>query len=520
MNTNYDNQPGARKELPPRTKKRKQNFIMRAINEWFSRLLGAASEGSFSEQEEAYASDRTTRDYIWNTLGTSAWGMVFPVLTIVITQLSGVEQAGMFSMAFVVGMLLWIIANYGVRAFQVSDLEEDYSFSDYQLNRVITCIVAMIVGAGYCMIRGYGEEMFTLSMGVYFYKMIDGFADVYEGRLQQMNKLYLAGISQTLRSVIVIIVFSLCLLITRSLPVACIAMGITALATLVLFTAPLALFETPKSKKANVSSSNMLLKQCFTLFIALFMYALIDNMPKFVMEGMMSYDNQLYFNALYFPSKGILLTIALIYRPQIVRMAKLWADPTKHKKFDLFIVIILAITLVFTLIMIFIMGWIGIPIMSFMYGIDFEEFRGLSYIMLAAGGITAAIDFLYLVITVLRKQKAVMKIYIITFGFSIFVPLLMATYTGLPGVIIGYLIVMTLLLVLLIGEYASIRVNSAQEVAAGLATGATNTQPATTQRLSGEETAKRPRPSELRADRERLAQHRGEGMSKTTKRKK
>ena len=27
------------------------------------------------------------------------------------------------------------------------------------------------------------------------------------------------------------------------------------------------------------------------------------------MEGVLSYDNQLYFNALYFPAQGILLTI-------------------------------------------------------------------------------------------------------------------------------------------------------------------------------------------------------------------
>ena len=53
-----------------------------------------------------------------------------------VTQLVGVEQAGMFSLAFVTGSLLMIVANYGVRTFQVSDLEEEHSFSDYQINRV------------------------------------------------------------------------------------------------------------------------------------------------------------------------------------------------------------------------------------------------------------------------------------------------------------------------------------------------------------------------------------------------
>ena len=76
-------------------------FLTRAVNGWCNRLLGAVTEGELADQPAEYASHRTTRDYICNTLGTSAWGMVFPVLTIVVTQLAGVELAGMFSLAFV-----------------------------------------------------------------------------------------------------------------------------------------------------------------------------------------------------------------------------------------------------------------------------------------------------------------------------------------------------------------------------------------------------------------------------------
>ncbi|MEG0323525.1 MAG: hypothetical protein RR619_05965, partial [Raoultibacter sp.] len=83
------------------TKQRKPLPLERVVTSWFNRLLGAASDRSFSSQDEMYASNRTTRDYVWNTIGISAWGMVFPALTVVVTQLVGVEQAGMFSMAFV-----------------------------------------------------------------------------------------------------------------------------------------------------------------------------------------------------------------------------------------------------------------------------------------------------------------------------------------------------------------------------------------------------------------------------------
>ena len=440
-------------------KPRKKSFITRKVEAWCSRVLGAVSGDGLAEQEAEYASGRTTRDYVWNTIGVGLWGMVFPVLTIVVTQLAGAEQAGMFSLAFVTALLLMFVGNYGVRNFQASDLDEEYSFADYQANRVLTVVIMLVAGITYCKFRGYTDQMWLMSLGVYLYKAIDALADVYEGRLQQVDKLYLAGISQAFRSAAALIGFSLALLITRNVGVSSIVMAVIAALTFVVFTFPLAQLETPKSRRASAKRVIALLKQCFPLFVALFMYNLIDNMPKFVMEGALSYDNQLYYNALYFPAHAILLTSGFIYKPMLLKMANAWADPSKRKKFDLIIIVMFVIIVGITVVVAGAMSWFGLAIMSFLYGIDFEQYRGLCFVMLAAGGVTAGIEFLYQVITVLRRQRAVTKLYLITFGFSLFVPVLLVNFTGLPGAVIGYLIVMCILLVLLVSEYASIRMD-------------------------------------------------------------
>ncbi len=438
---------------------RKKSYFTRQIEAWCSRLLGAVNDGTLADQEAEYAAGRTTRDYIWNTVGVGLWGMVFPVLTIVVTQLAGVEQAGMFSLAFVTALLLMFVGNYGVRNFQASDLDEEYSFADYQAHRILTCAIMMIAGFTYLNVRGYDDAMFTMSMGVYTFKMIDALADVYEGRLQQMDKLYLAGMSQAFRSLTGLVVFSFVLLISHSIAAASIAMAVSAAVTFVVFTFPLAMLETPKSRRVNANRVAVLLKQCFPLFVALFMYNLIDNMPKFVMEGALSYDNQLYYNALYFPAHAILLMSGFVYKPMLLRMAAAWADPSKRKRFDLIIALMFLVIVAITAVMALIMGWFGLTLMGILYGIDFEPYRGLCYVMLAAGGVTAGIEFLYQVITVLRRQRAVTKLYLMTFGFSVFVPILLVNFTGLPGAVIGYLIVMCILLVLLVSEYASIRMD-------------------------------------------------------------
>lgn len=442
---------------------RKPSPLAELANAWWTRLISSVYGGGLSAQEAEYESGETGRDYLWNSIGVGVWGMVFPALTVVTTQLAGTEQAGMFSMAFVAGTLLMFLSNYGVRNFQVSDIEEHSSFSSYQINRWITSIFALIAGILYCTIRDYKPAMFMLSMGVYVYKITDGLADVYEGRLQQADKLYLAGISQALRSLAALVVFSVLLFVTRSTSVAAVGMAIAAVASLAIITIPLALLETEASGPWNVNEISGLFRHCFPLFSALFLFNLIENVPKFAMEGLLSYDNQLYFNALFFPAQGILLAAGFMYKPQLLRLANIWANPKRRKRFDLIVLAMIGVIVILTFGTFVFMAWLGIPLMSFMYGVDFEQFRTLAYLMVIAGGISAAIDFLYAIVTVLRHQDSAMRPYLITFAFALVVPTVLILIFGLMGAVLGYLLSIALLLVLLGVEYYHIRQNLSQK---------------------------------------------------------
>ncbi len=442
---------------------RKQPFLGRLVNEWWTRLLKSIYQGSLSEQEEQYESHSTSRDYVWNTIGTSVWGLSLPILSIVATQLVGTEQAGMFSMAFSTGMLLMYAANYGVRNFQVSDIDETHAFSSYQIQRWISTLMALVLGILYCTIRDYQPFMATICAGVYLFKLIDGFSDVCEGRLQQADKLYLAGISQTIRSAAVFLAFSVLLLVTRNIAVASVGMGIAAVASLLFVTLPLALLETEKSRRWRFEEVADLFRQCFPLFAALFLFNLIETMPKLVMEGALAYENQLYFNALYFPSQGIQIIIGFIYKPQLVRLTSIWMNPRKRRRFDLIILAVMAVIVGVTVAAGVLMAGIGIRVMSFMYGVDFEQFRLLCYLMVIAGGVIAAIDFLYAIVTVLRRQGSVMRLYLIAFVAVTVLSVVLVNLVGLEGAVVSYLASMVLLLVLLIWEYYRIRLDIRRE---------------------------------------------------------
>ena len=240
-----------KKERPDRD----ASLLTRVVNDWWNRLIAAVFGGKLSEQTEQYLAHQTKRDYVCNTIGQAAWGMLFPALTMVATWFVGAEQAGLFSMAFTVGTLLLFLANYGMRTYQVSDLDDMRSFLDYQINRVLTCAAMLFVGWLWCRFRGYDPYMFSICMGVLVFRAIDGLADVYEGRLQQKDKLYLAGLSQAARCVLGFVAFALALLVTRNLAFASVAMAVAAVASLVLLSAPLAFFETERSAPATLRAT-------------------------------------------------------------------------------------------------------------------------------------------------------------------------------------------------------------------------------------------------------------------------
>jgi O-antigen/teichoic acid export membrane protein len=377
---------------------------------------------------------------------------------VVATQLSGAQHAGEFTMAFTTATLLLYVGNYGVKTYQVSDIDEIESFASYQVQRLMTCLLMLALGFAYCWIRGYSRTMWLVSAGAYGFRAIDAFADTYEARLQQQDKLYLAGISQAARSVMGTTAFSLLLLLTRNLVMASNAMATAALLSLLLFTIPLTRLETPRSRPWALLEVKEIFVECFPTFLALFLFALIEAVPKYAMEGMLPYASQVYFSAIYFPAQAILMAVGFIYRPLLVKLASIWSDQHERTRFDLTIALVMGGCVAVTAIGLAFGRWIAVPMNSLFYGIDFEPYRGAQYLMILAGGLSAAADFLYQIITVLRRQATATGIYLAATVLVIAASVILVRLYGFDGAVWSYLGVMGFLFVALAIHYVVVRV--------------------------------------------------------------
>ena len=437
------------------------SLVRRVVDDWWERLYALAfGREPLGAQAQLYDANQGMRDYVWNTIGQTLWGSLFPILTIVATQLAGAEEAGRFNLAFTVATLMLFLANYGVRTFQVSDLDEMDSFGAYQIQRVATCAIMLACGWAYCTFKSYDTTMALITAGAFCYRAVDALSDVFEGRLQQMDKLYLSGISLSLRTVIPLVTFSGLLLVTKSLPSASIALAMAELICMGLVTVPLALLETPRTRSWEWLEVREIFVDCFPTFAAMFLFNLIESMPKFAMEGVLPYEDQVYFSAIYFPAQMALLAVGFIYKPQLVRLAGIWADANKRPRFDLIVLAMLGACVVVSLGLLIFAAVVGIPLASLLYATDFEPFRSAQYVMLVAGGFAAASDFLFQILTVLREQGTATFIYGGAFAFVAVASMILVRTTGFMGAVYAYLGVMVVLFALLATQYVLIRVRS------------------------------------------------------------
>ena len=86
-------------------------------------------------------------DMIWNTASGIIDAAQSILMLSLITRICGLQDAGIFSIAYSISILMLTISRYGMRDYQVTDLKEKYDFNVYFSSRVVTTIGMMFASA-------------------------------------------------------------------------------------------------------------------------------------------------------------------------------------------------------------------------------------------------------------------------------------------------------------------------------------------------------------------------------------
>lgn len=378
------------------------------------------------------------KSYIWNTIASSLNSAISAVLLLVVIRILGVESGGIFALGYSIAQMMSTIGYYDMRAYQASDVSNVYLFGDYFFSRVITCSVMIVVSFAYVGFRGYYGIKFAIVFLLCIFKMTDALEDVYHAQLQKLDRLDIAGVMQTMRLIVCIIVFIFALQMTENLLLCC---AIMTVISILMATIP-DIYLINKYEPQHISFDRKkvfgLLSACMPLCVGSYLALYIGNAPKYAIDTYMSNADQSYYNIIFLPSYMINLFSGFILRPTVTTMARDWNE-SRYRVFLKHITKLFFTVIVLTMFALLVAYMFGIQILGAFYNVDIDSYRPLLLLLLAGGGFHALGIVTYYAITITRKQKYMLIVNALVAALAFFGSPVMVARLGLYGATVSYL---------------------------------------------------------------------------------
>lgn len=172
---------------------------------------------------------------IWNATGSLVYMAAQWLTTVLVVRLStGYDAAGLLALGMAVSNIFSPIGYYKIRAFQVSDLDEEFTFRQYLGFRIITVVLAIVVMFVYCFLTcPPGTWVTVILYG--FFSLGPVFVDVLHGEEQRDARMDIIGISFVLRGILLLASFVIGMALFNSLDIALILMTVTTYLEIALF---------------------------------------------------------------------------------------------------------------------------------------------------------------------------------------------------------------------------------------------------------------------------------------------
>ena len=343
-------------------------------------------------------------DYLWNTLGSVMNAAASVVLLLVTTRVLGSYWGGVFSIAYAVGQQFQTLGAFEMRPMQSTDVEKEHAFSTYLASRILTtlCMVGCIIG--YALLSTDIAEEFLLIVLIAGLKIFDVLEDVFHGAFQQNGRLDVAGKAFFFRSLVTTMVFIVALVLSKSLSATCIiTIIISAIALVGLNLPPAKQLLTPPGH-FDVRDMFRLLGSCLPLFAGAFLAMYLSNAPN------MAKDFQAYYSALFMPALAINLLSAFVFRPLLTRLAVDWIKRETSVFLGTIVKGLLWVGVASAGVAV-LAFFLGVPVLSFLFGLDLSPYRAELMVLVLGGVFNAASIVVYYGLVVMRMQVFVLAGY-------------------------------------------------------------------------------------------------------------
>ena len=394
--------------------------------------------------------------YVWNAINAVLSAMQCPVALMFITRISGMNDGGVFSIAFAVANLLLYIGLYGLRRFQASDVNEEFTFADYNGMRFITCGAMVIASFVYCLygtfFNSYSFEKAAVVFMVCLLKLVQAYTDVIHGNMQQKGRLDVATKSSAVRYVLEVASLAAALIITKDLLSAvCVSVAVSFI--IMFLTSVNAGRKYCDSYKPRFGREQIksLAIDGFPLFASLFLNMYISNAPKYAIDAYLTEEIQAVYNIIFMPAFMVMLLSNFIFNPIVKSYAELWLSDAaeQHRELSRRIRMQMLFILGLTIAGLAVAATFGIPVLGMIFGTDLSAYKTELCIVMIGGGALGYANYFSTVITIIREQKSMIISYGVAAAAAYVLSGMLVKSQGITGAAMLYAVIMSVLAVLL-----------------------------------------------------------------------
>lgn len=394
--------------------------------------------------------------YIWNMLGSTLNAFQSVYFLMIITRVLGIDEAGIFTIAYANANLFLNFGKYGMRYFQVSDIKNQFSFRQYIKSRNLTVIIMCVISIMYVFlmsnVNSYSQYKSSIILWMCLWKAADAIEDVYHGDLQKNGRLDIAGKMLCLRVVTMTIVWTVLILFTKNQVVT--TMGVTIYTFIYVFVSnyfvqdyfsePIYFFKIIKLEIEERHEIMQLIRTVFPLFLSMFLSFYIGNAPKYAIDARLSDELQACYGFIAMPVFVIGLLNNFIFNPIVKQMSILWNE---GKKKDFLKKTIRQLIIVFGITLICIIGgyFLGVPVLSWLYHTNLTAYKSNLIMMILGGGFLGLSGLLQTLITIQRTQKDLMYGYLVVAMLALLFSNKIVEIYGIIGAVYLYVGLMTIL---------------------------------------------------------------------------
>lgn len=398
------------------------------------------------------------KNVAWNMIGSLVYAGSSMVLTALVNHMVGTDRGGIFGFAFsTFGQQMFLVAYFGMRPLQSTDVGRSYTFGEYRLARALTCLAAILFGIFYIIwntvvpAEGYTREKALVVFLMVLYKVLDGFADVYESEFQRNGRLYLTGQAMAFRTVLSVCCFLGALAVTKDLVFSSMVAVVSQGAGILLFDRRAAKHVPGIAFDRTARKQWKLLQDSFLLFLSVFLDGLIFAMAKYAVDARMTSTDSAIFVAIFMPTSVINLAANFVIRPYLTKMSYQWEEG-QFREFVLDLKKLAGIILVLTVAALAGAWALGVPVLGAISNVELKPYRsGLLFIILG-GGFFAVMNLFYYVLVIMKQQKRIFFGYVPVCILSLFLSFWLVGEGGINGGAFSYMLEMLLLMLCFMGQ--------------------------------------------------------------------